>query len=78
MIPLTPIDGSSLMDAAAHDPVTNTLAIRFKKGVVVHYNDVPAEVAAGLLSASSKGKYFAEAIRGRFEYVKQAAEEENE
>ena len=75
MIPLTNIEGSSTIAAAGHDPVTNTLAVRFNSGAVYHYTDVPAEVADGLLGAASKGKFFGENVKDKFEYAKQPAEE---
>lgn len=75
MIPLTPIEGSSQIAAAGHDPATGTLAVRFHTGTVYQYQDVPAEVAEGLLSAQSKGRYFGAEIRGKFEYSKVVPEE---
>ena len=66
MIQLKPIQSSNLA-ATGYDPATKVLAIRFTGGdKVYHYQDVPPEVAAGLDSAESAGRYFASHIRGKF------------
>lgn len=49
----------------AHDRV---LEVRFQRGVVYEYLDVPEDVFASLLTADSKGRYFNQAVRNCFEY----------
>jgi KTSC domain len=63
-----PVDSSSLA-TVAYDPVPATLRIEFRDGTVYHYFRVPTEVHQALLHASSKGRYFNLAIRGRFSYA---------
>jgi hypothetical protein len=66
---------SAAMTAHGYDAATRTLAIQFKEGHAPHlYADVPPEVAAGLASAESKGKYLAAHIRGKFQAPKAEAE----
>lgn len=63
---LTPCT-SAAMVAHGYDAATRTLAIQFKAGHAPHfYADVPPSIAEGLAKASSKGKYLAEHIRGKF------------
>jgi len=44
------------------------LELRFQSGAVYRYLDVPEGIHAALMAAESKGRYFNEAIRGRFEH----------
>lgn len=66
MVPVT----SSNIKEIGHDPVTNTLGIRFKDqngpGELWHYRDVPAEKHAALMAATdSHGKHFHANIKGK-------------
>lgn len=71
---LTPCT-SAAMTAHGYDAATRTLAIQFKAGNAPHlYADVPPEVAEGLATAESKGKYLAQHIRGKFLAPKVEAE----
>lgn len=63
-----PINKSSQIAAVAHDPVTNTLTVRFAKGGVYHYSDVPAHHHDGLMNAESPGRYLSEHIKGKFAF----------
>jgi hypothetical protein len=63
-----PVDSSTLA-AVAYDPARATLRIEFRDRAVYDYFRVPAEVHQALLHASSKGRYFNHAIRGRFAYA---------
>jgi hypothetical protein len=65
---------STNLKAAGHDPATGTLKVQFHNGAVWEYQGVPADVAGGLLEASSPGKYLYEHIRGQ--YPAQAVVEE--
>lgn len=54
---------SSNLESVGYDETTQTLEIMFKQGSVYQYNNVPKSVYDGLMSASSKGKYFAQYIK---------------
>lgn len=47
--------------------------VRFNTGNVYGFSDVPVDVYSGLLKADSKGKYFNEHIRDKFEHKKMAS-----
>lgn len=67
MIPLITVQSTAIA-AHGYDPSTSTLAIRFTGGDKVHhYRDVPADIAEGLASAESAGRFYAQHIRGRFD-----------
>jgi hypothetical protein len=68
MLPLTPIDNSSMFDAWAYDQATGVLTLRFKKSAFVyHYKGVSPEHATGFAQAESKGSYFCEHIKHEYE-----------
>jgi hypothetical protein len=62
-----PVASSSLASVGyrAHDRV---LEVRFQRGEVYQYLDVPEHVFGSLLAADSKGRYFNQAVRNCFEY----------
>ena len=69
MVALKPIKSSQL-EQQGYEPVSRTLAIRFKRSdKVYHYADVPPEVAEGLEKSESPGSYFATHIRGKFTHT---------
>lgn len=60
---------SSMIEAVAYEPSTQTLRVRFKTdGSTYEYDDVPVEEFEKLLSADSKGSYFYRNIRTGYEY----------
>lgn len=59
---------SSVIQSYRYDPERRTLLIRFVSGHAYSYSDVPEEVANGLTTARSKGRYFQEHIRDRFAF----------
>jgi hypothetical protein len=61
---------SSLIDRVSYDADTETLTITFDNGHVYDYQDVPQKVYDGLMKAESKGRYFNQHIKGKYEYVK--------
>lgn len=65
-ITLTPIQ-SSMLAAHGYDTDSQTLAVKFQNGNTFHYDNVPVEVADGLATADSAGKFFNANIRGKFE-----------
>ena len=61
---------SSNLASVDYNPKTRTLEIEFKSGGVYAYSNVPESVYSGLMSAGSKGKYFASVIKDVYPYVK--------
>lgn len=63
---MIPVD-SSAIEAVGYDPTTRRLCIRFKEGRTYDFCGVPAQVYKALRAAASKGTYYAEHIRGRYD-----------
>ena len=59
---------STSLASAGYDSGRRSLEIEFQSGAIYRYRDVPATVFADLLKAESKGRYFAQQIRGKFTY----------
>jgi hypothetical protein len=59
---------SSILARVAYEETTALLHLEFCNRKTYHYFDVPVAVHQALLGASSKGRYFNQAIRGRFRY----------
>jgi hypothetical protein len=55
---------SSAIRAIGYDGYT--LAVEFHSGRIYDHPGVPYEVYAGLMQASSKGRYYTRYIRGRY------------
>jgi len=62
-----PLESSSIA-SAGYDPATRVLEIEFRNGGLYRYRNVPREIFDALLGAASKGRFFAERIRGKFDY----------
>lgn len=54
---------SSSLDAVGYDEAASTLGARFKDGAEYQYEGVPESVFAGILSASSAGRYFDQYVK---------------
>lgn len=63
---ITPVE-SSVLKTVGYDEVRRLLRVEFRSQAIYQYRGVPAAVYEGLLRASSKGTYFNQLIRGRFE-----------
>ncbi len=61
---------SSNIDSIGYDENSQTLEISFLSGGIYQYFDVPASVHEELMSADSKGKYFAANIKGPYRFSK--------
>jgi len=59
---------STTLATVSYDDVRELLQLEFCSRVVYQYFNVPTTVHQSLLDASSKGRYFNQAIRGRFPY----------
>lgn len=57
---------SSDLRSVGYDAGSQTLEIEFNSGGIYRYYGVPTGVHAGLMSASSHGKYFNVQIKGRY------------
>jgi len=58
---------SSAIAAVGYDPVTRQLKIRFVQGHTYDFFGVPQHVHAGLMHAGSKGQYYNDHIRDRYQ-----------
>jgi len=59
---------STTLATVAYDEAQELLQLEFCSRAVYQYFNVPAVVHQSLLDASSRGRYFNRAIRGRFPY----------
>jgi len=59
---------STALATVAYDELQQLLQLEFCSRAIYLYWGVPAIVHQSLLSAPSKGRYFQQAIRGRFPY----------
>jgi KTSC domain len=59
---------STTLVTVSYDDARELLQLEFCSRAVYQYFRVPAAVHQSLLEASSKGRYFNQAIRGRFPY----------
>ena len=61
---------STNLHEIGYDAETQTLYIRFDGGGFYSYEEVPADVWEAFESASSKGRFFYKAIKGRYNFTK--------
>jgi hypothetical protein len=66
---MTPVSSTNLA-SVGYDPTSRTLRIEFINGGVYEYHDVPEAEYQGLMSASSKGSYHHQNIKGHYSYTK--------
>ena len=59
---------SSTLATIAYDRTGELLQLEFNSHAIYQYFRVPATVHTALLRAPSKGRYFNQAIRGKFPY----------
>jgi KTSC domain-containing protein len=67
----TAVESTTLAEVG-YDEARETLRLEFRSRGVYLYYGVPGPVHQALLGAASKGRYFNEAIRGRFRYARAA------
>lgn len=71
VMPITSMKVSSTnISDINYDPQSETMSITFNNGSAYNYLSVPEGVYMRLMSAPSKGEYFAQYIRGRFATTK--------
>jgi len=61
---------SSNIASIGYDGTMLVLEIEFSSGSVYQYLDVPQQVFEALMSAVSKGQFFATSIKGSYRYVR--------
>lgn len=61
---------STLISHYGYDPKREDLDINFHSGDLWRYSKVPEVEFHGFLRASSKGRYFLQNIKGKFDAVK--------
>lgn len=59
---------STTLATVAYDEARDLLQLEFRSQAIYQYLGVPPIVHQALLGAASKGRYFNQAIRGRFPY----------
>jgi hypothetical protein len=59
---------STTLVTVSYDQTQQLLQLEFCNRAIYQYFHVPAAVHQALLDASSRGRYFNQAIRGRFPY----------
>ena len=64
---ITAVESTTLV-TVSYDDARAVLQLEFCSRAVYQYFSVPAAVHQSLLDASSKGRYFNQAIRGHFQY----------
>ena len=64
---VTAVDSTTLV-TVSYDDARELLQLEFCSRAVYQYFSVPTAVYQSLLDASSKGRFFNHAIRGRFPY----------
>lgn len=57
---------SSAMTAVGYDPQTQQLFIKFHQGHTYTFCGVPQAIHEGLMSSSSKGRYYLNHIDGKY------------
>jgi len=63
MIPVS----SRAISAVGYDPITRRMKIQFQQGQTYDFCNVPQHVFEGLLHAGSKGTYYNDHIRDRYQ-----------
>ena len=61
---------SSTLATVGYDQRGELLELEFRSGAVYRYFAVPTAVHESLLAAASKGSYFNQAIRSRYQFVR--------
>ncbi len=61
---------SSVVSAISYDPATAILRIRFVSELIYDYKNVPEKVFKALKTASSKGTFLNQQIKGKYEFEK--------
>ncbi len=68
-VTMIPVESSNIR-AIGHDPRSNELHIHFKNGTQYVHPDVHRVLYQNMLQSPSKGKYYADRIKGIFPHRK--------
>ncbi|HTV42293.1 MAG TPA: KTSC domain-containing protein [Candidatus Sulfotelmatobacter sp.] len=61
---------SSNISRFRHDDTNQVLEVEFKTGGVYQYFDVPEIIFEQMQSASSKGQFLAQSVKGHYRYAR--------
>lgn len=61
---------SSNVARFAYDSASQILTVEFRKSAVYNYYDVPETIVERMVSASSKGQFLAQNIKGVYRYAR--------
>lgn len=61
---------SSNIAATAYDPATKELQVEFKDGSIYSYTGVTPDIATGLASVESPGRFLHQQVKGKFDFTK--------
>jgi len=61
---------STTLATVVYDEARKLLQLEFRSRAIYRYRDVPRAVHEALLGAPSKGRFFNQAIRGRFPFCR--------
>lgn len=67
---MTPIEGSTNLQAVGYDTLQRELHIEFAGGNLYIFSEVPADVHSSLMGAKSKGSFFHASIKGKYPHRK--------
>lgn len=72
VIPLAPVE-SAVLAGIGYSPEHRILALEFRNGRIRHYAGFPASSYVDFLKAPSKGRFFSQFIKGRYEVQEMTA-----
>lgn len=67
---MIPVESSNVREIG-YDPDTSILYVKFKPDSLYKYFDVPADVWEDFKSASSKGQFVHQRLKGTYQYERQ-------
>lgn len=77
-IPMTPVT-SSQIESIGYDTASKTLAVKFKRGGLYHYADVPEHKHAAMMDPeASVGTYLGKHIKGMHDFTRIEEKKEGE
>jgi len=69
-VQLEPIHDSSNVAATSHDPITNSMQVKFRNGFIYQYDGVPAGEHDALRAAPSVGGHFHQHVKSKYAGVR--------
>lgn len=68
MVTMTKVESSNVA-AIGYDAAAQHLYVEYIKSGTYRYSNVPAEIYNDWMAAESKGKFFHEKVKGRYDYA---------